>query len=113
MTRRAVVIGAGTAGLAAGWALSRAGVDVTVLERRSRVGGRVHERRVAGIPVDVGATFLTNFYPRTLELAREAGRTPGGPPPQPHGAVARGGRLHPVSPPYRLLSGSLLPPLAR
>jgi oxygen-dependent protoporphyrinogen oxidase len=113
MTRSAVVIGAGTAGLAAGWALSRAGVEVAVLERRSRVGGRVRERRVAGIPVDVGASFVTNFYPRALGLAREAGLTQGQPPPQPRGAVARGGRLHPVSPPYRLLSGSLLPPLAK
>src|SRR5450759_5082045 len=38
---RVVVIGAGFAGLAAAYELSRAGADVTVLEARNRVGGRV------------------------------------------------------------------------
>jgi monoamine oxidase len=38
---RVVVIGAGFAGLAAAYELSRAGADVTLLEARNRVGGRV------------------------------------------------------------------------
>jgi monoamine oxidase len=38
---RIVVIGAGFAGLTAAYELSRAGADVTVLEARNRVGGRV------------------------------------------------------------------------
>jgi monoamine oxidase len=44
---RVVVIGAGFAGLAAAYELSRAGADVTVLEARNRDGGRVlsfHDR---------------------------------------------------------------------
>src|SRR5260221_11741581 len=38
---RVVVIGAGFAGLAAAYELSRAGADVPGLEARNRVGGRV------------------------------------------------------------------------
>ena len=41
------MIGAGFAGLAAADALVEAGADVTVLEARDRVGGRVHSRRLA------------------------------------------------------------------
>ena len=38
---KVVVVGAGFAGLAAAYELSRAGADVTVVEARNRVGGRV------------------------------------------------------------------------
>src|SRR5687767_5840523 len=38
---RVVVVGAGFSGLAAAYELSRAGYDVTVVEARNRVGGRV------------------------------------------------------------------------
>lgn len=53
------VVGAGVAGLAAGWALARAGVRVTVLERRHRVGGLVEsERPVPGVLIEHGADGL-------------------------------------------------------
>jgi uncharacterized protein with NAD-binding domain and iron-sulfur cluster len=39
--RRVVVVGAGFAGLSAAVSIADAGVDVTVLEARERVGGRV------------------------------------------------------------------------
>ena len=37
---RVVILGAGIAGLSAAWELGKAGYDCTVLEARSRVGGR-------------------------------------------------------------------------
>ncbi len=40
-TREVLVIGAGLAGLAAAYELNKAGFGVTVLEARSRPGGRV------------------------------------------------------------------------
>src|SRR3954464_13873638 len=42
---RVVVVGAGLAGLTAAHELSRAGFDVSVLEARDRIGGRVHTVR--------------------------------------------------------------------
>lgn len=58
MTRVAVV-GAGFAGLAAADALVSAGVEVTVLEARDRVGGRVWSRELEnGAVVEMGAEFI-------------------------------------------------------
>ena len=66
--RRAVVVGAGFAGLAAADALLTAGVEVTVLEARDRVGGRVHSHRLAdGSVVELGAEFVLPGY----EILRE------------------------------------------
>jgi len=53
-----VVIGAGLAGLAAADALHQAGVDVTVLEARDRVGGRVWSVPFADGIVERGAEFV-------------------------------------------------------
>ncbi|NCV02464.1 MAG: FAD-dependent oxidoreductase, partial [Proteobacteria bacterium] len=43
--RRAVVIGAGPAGLSAASRLALSGIDVTVLEKSRGIGGRVASRR--------------------------------------------------------------------
>lgn len=54
-----VVIGAGAAGIAAARDLRAAGLDVTLIEAGSRVGGRVHtETTTFGVPYDVGAHWL-------------------------------------------------------
>ncbi len=55
---RVVVIGAGAAGLAAARMLHDAGVKVTVLEARSRPGGRVWTDDWDGIPIDMGASWI-------------------------------------------------------
>ena len=56
--RRAVVVGAGFAGLAAADALRAAGVEVIVLEARDRVGGRVWSVPFAGGVAERGAEFI-------------------------------------------------------
>ena len=55
---RVVVVGAGFAGLAAADELRAAGMDVTVLEARDRVGGRVWSVPFAGSVVERGAEFI-------------------------------------------------------
>jgi monoamine oxidase len=68
-----VVVGAGFAGLAAARELMRLGHDVLVLEGRDRVGGRSYTGSVAGLPVDLGGTFVGPTQDAVLALAAELG----------------------------------------
>lgn len=55
---KVLVIGAGAAGLTAARLLQQKGIRVIVLEARDRIGGRIHSRKVGGVPIDLGATWL-------------------------------------------------------
>lgn len=61
---KVVVIGAGPGGLGAAMLMGSAGADVTVLEARSRVGGRTSTIEEDGYRFDVGPTFF--LYPEAL-----------------------------------------------
>src|SRR5881396_484684 len=70
-----LVLGAGAAGLAAARDLSHAGLRVTIIEARPRVGGRIltlHDPR-APVPLELGAEFIHGETAETLSLARAAG----------------------------------------
>src|SRR5688572_20719177 len=60
-----IVVGAGAAGLAAAHRLAGHGVEVTVLEARDRIGGRVWTLRpdALQVPVELGAEFLHGATP--------------------------------------------------
>ena len=72
---RAIVIGAGFAGLAAATELADRGLDVLVLEARDRVGGRVWSDRVGtpGSVIERGAEFVLSGYTELRRLARRHG----------------------------------------
>jgi monoamine oxidase len=69
-----VVIGAGLAGLRAATDLVAAGAQVTLLEARDRVGGRVWSHRFAdGQIAERGAEFIDGNHTEVLALAADLG----------------------------------------
>ena len=72
--RRAVVVGAGFAGLAAAEALADRGVEVTVLEALDRVGGRVWSQALPdGAVIERGAEFVLPGYEVLASFVRRLG----------------------------------------
>jgi phytoene desaturase len=73
-TPHVVVIGAGPGGLGAAMLAASAGIRVTVLEARDRVGGRTSTLEAGGYRFDLGPTFF--LYPESLRsLFRMCGRS--------------------------------------
>jgi monoamine oxidase len=67
-----LVIGAGVAGLTAARTLAEAGRSVTLLEARSRVGGRIHTIREGNEIIELGAEFVHGKPPDLWSLVEEA-----------------------------------------
>lgn len=65
MPRDILIIGAGAAGLSAAIELSRAGLEVEILEARDRVGGRMfsHYDRALNHAIELGAEFVHGLAP--------------------------------------------------
>lgn len=70
---RAVVIGAGMAGLVAGYQLTLAGFRPLLLEQSAAVGGAVATHTVAGIELDAGAESFAVGRPSVTELLGDLG----------------------------------------
>lgn len=73
---KVVVLGAGFAGLAAAASLVKKGVDVTVLEARNRVGGRVFSQKVhpeRSHVVELGAEWVGASHERIIAMCNEFG----------------------------------------
>jgi monoamine oxidase len=70
-----VVVGAGFAGLSAAERLVSMGKSVRVVEGRDRVGGRSLSGEVAGVKVDLGATWVSRRHTAIRDLASRVGCT--------------------------------------
>src|SRR5437868_11438745 len=71
--KKILIIGAGMAGLSAGYELSQAGHDVTILEARMRPGGRVHTLREPfsdGLYAEAGAARIPDNHDLTLKYVK-------------------------------------------
>jgi monoamine oxidase len=72
-SRKVIVLGAGLAGLVAGYELLQAGHDVTIVEARNQPGGRVRTLRepfTDGLHAEAGALFVPQRHALTLKYAR-------------------------------------------
>lgn len=73
---RVVVVGAGLAGLSAAYELGRSGAEVTVVEARDRVGGRVHTVRspfAAGQHAEAGGEYVDAVHTALRGYVRRFG----------------------------------------
>jgi len=73
MSKSVLIVGAGPGGLATAMLLAKAGLQVTVLEKQPRVGGRTSVIEGDGYRFDLGPTFF--LYPQILqEIFQAVGR---------------------------------------
>lgn len=71
---RVVILGGGLAGLSAGYELQRNGFEVTILEARTRPGGRVYTLREPfsdGLYAEVGAARIQDSHAFTLRYVKQ------------------------------------------
>ncbi len=68
-----VIVGGGIAGLSAAYDLTRAGVECTVFEQNSRLGGVIETKSWDGCTIDCGPDSFISAKPEALALIKEIG----------------------------------------
>lgn len=70
---RVVVVGGGIAGLATAYYAKKSGMDVTLIERDSRLGGKIITDTPQGFVIEGGPDSFITQKPAALQLCRELG----------------------------------------
>ena len=70
---RVIIVGGGIAGLSAAYDLARAGIECTLFEKRSRLGGVIETRRFEDCLLECGPDSFISAKPEALALARDLG----------------------------------------
>lgn len=68
-----MVVGGGTAGLAAAFTLDAAGAEYEVVEERDFAGGRISGIKRDGFTLDLGAQFMFSRYRATFDILEKLG----------------------------------------
>ena len=76
MKKSAVVIGGGIAGLTAALKLKQAGVEVTLLEKESRLGGAMYSIEKDGYLTEIGPNTILETSPKVTEIVNQLGLKP-------------------------------------
>lgn len=71
MPFKVIVVGGGVSGLMAARQLQYFGLDVTILEARDRIGGRIHTFRRGAYSADLGAMVVTGLGGNPLAVIRK------------------------------------------
>ena len=66
-----LIIGAGLTGLLAAYRLQSLGIEVSVVEARDRIGGRIHTVNATHARVEMGATWFNDSHILVKELIEE------------------------------------------
>lgn len=99
--KRLLIIGGGIAGLSAAWAASRANaeLEITLVERDERLGGKIRTDMVDGFLLEQGPDSFLTTRPEALELSEElgiAGRLVPRTPRKLHSLIMHGHALSPL-----------------
>ncbi len=73
---KVVIVGAGFSGLAAGYRLKQKGCNVTILEARGRISGRVFSHKIDNdedLVIELGAEWVGASHERLIAMCREFG----------------------------------------
>lgn len=72
MNKSVAIIGGGLSGLTLAYELEKKGIDVTIFEASSRIGGRIQTiEGVLGTPLELGATWFSDIHEKLIELLEE------------------------------------------
>lgn len=74
MRNQIVIIGGGLSGLTLAYLLEKKGIEATIIEASSRLGGRIQTLDGAlGTPLELGATWFSDVHQNLLQLQDELG----------------------------------------